>query len=112
MQLSPQMKKLKIEEEMRHELFKVFYVSWKKRYGHRLRCMVFVGHGDGIGRMGLGVSVSKSEKDAIEKAKENAGLFRFSPPPPNGLFPPPPADYPPPPVEAVAAPTSVHVFIH
>ena len=34
-----------------------------------------------------------------------SGLFRFFPPPPSGLFPPPP-------VEAVAAATSVHVFIH
>ena len=33
------------------------------------------------------------------------GSFPFLPPPPSGLFPPPP-------VEAVAAATSVHVFIH
>ena len=47
------------------------------------------------------------EKMLETQKKDWSGLFRFfPPPPPSGLFPPPP------PVEAVAAATSVHIFIH
>ena len=65
---------------MRHELLRVISVSEKTRSGQRLRFKVHVEYRNGLRKTGMGVCISKTEKDAIDKAEVTAARSCFKSP--------------------------------
>ena len=50
---------------LRYEVLKIFSVTEKSRSGKRIKFKAFVGCGDNVTKIGLGVSIAKSRVEAI-----------------------------------------------
>ena len=54
---------------LKYEVLKTFSVTEKSRSGRRMKFKAFVGCGDDVTKIGLGVSIAKSRVEAINQAK-------------------------------------------